>query len=105
MELLIFLDPPIYLNSSEHFSGINNTKDVTININNFTSNPPPHSFTWYKDGVKIQSNKRITVVNATSLVFNPLLQEDVGNYTVSAMNDIDTGNGSASIEVFCKLLA
>ena len=98
------LDPPMYLNSSEGLTGVNGTKNITININNFTANPEPNKFTWMKDGVGIKSNKRIKIINATSLNFNPLLQEDIGIYTVTAENDIGQGNGSASIDVLCELL-
>lgn len=69
---------------------------------NFTANPEPTNYTWTKDGKEMESSKRVTIVSATTLKFNPLLQEDIGMYSVMAENDIGTGNGTASIDVYCE---
>lgn len=85
-------------------TGRNGSSNVTINIPDFTSNPPPTKYTWYRNGKKMESSKRITIVNATALLFNPLLQEDYGNYTVRAENEVGDGNGTANIDVQCKYM-
>ena len=97
-------DPPIYFNDTGALVGLNNTANITLNLYGFTSNPSPSSYTWYRNGQEVTSNDRVKVVNATTLMFDPLLQEDAGIYTVHSENEIGSGNGTANIEVQCELV-
>ena len=100
--LLPISDPPIYFNYTGALVGMNGTANITLSLYDFTANPPPTSYTWYRNGKKITSNERVKVVSATALMFDTLLEEDAGIYTVHAVNEIGSGNGTANIEVQCE---
>ena len=92
----------MYFNATGQLSMIYGTKNATVNMFKYTSNPKITKFTWMKDGKEIKSTNLVTVINETALMFNPPLKDDKGTYTVTAENSIGSGDGSAILDVHCK---
>ena len=85
------------------------TKAVSYNGSNFTlmikdmrANPPVNSFSWKFDGKPLSNTSRIHIINATTIEFTPVTQDDIGNYTVIANNTEGSGEGMIGMDVYCK---
>ena len=71
-------------------------------ITDMRANPPVTSFSWEFDGNPLSNTSRIHIINATTIEFTPVTQDDIGNYTVIANNTEGSGEGMIGMDVYCK---
>ena len=81
-----------------HYNGSN----VTLKINDIRANPSVTSFSWKFEGKSLSNTSRIHIINATTIQFTPVTQDDIGNYTVIANNTEGSGEGMIGMDVYCK---
>ena len=65
------------------------------------ANPPVTSFSWEFDGKSLSNTSHIHI-NATTIQFTPVTQDDIGNYTVIANNTEGSGECVIEVGVYCK---
>ena len=70
--------------------------DQSVNVNDtllltcMVSGSEPISYQWLKDGVPLQDNRRMSVINNNSiLMLEPVEGNDFGWYQCNASNDVD----------------
>lgn len=66
---------------------------------------PPVSYQWYKNGKKINPTSRVSVETHekfSTLVFDPVEESSVGNYTCVVSSAHGKDNYSAYLTVRCK---
>ena len=78
------------------FSGA--TYQLTLHI---SSLPYPYKAIWTHNGTPINSSQYVTT--AHSILFNPLVPNDNGIYTVQSYNPAGNGSISFNLIVYCEL--
>lgn len=66
---------------------------------------PPVSYEWYKNGKKIKPSSYVSVEiheKLSTLVFDPVEESSIGNYTCRASSPHGTDNYSAYLTVRCE---
>ena len=96
----LYIDQPAYAAVGDYnkTEGLNLT--ILLTIDAF---PDPHTFNWYKDGLKLETTTERVMFGIDYIKFLPASLEDSGNYTVDATNDIGTGKTSFRVEILCTL--
>lgn len=100
MSLLFFLEPVISL-------GITGPEGNLIEYNsaNFTceGNGTISTTMWMKDNENLDSSSRITLLDDNrTLVIDPLLRSDTGNYQCNLSNPVSSSTAHYRILINCK---
>ena len=71
---------------------------------NYTATHPPSSFMWLKNGRPIEGDGARITLDHTGVTFSRVLQEDAGQYTVVAKNDMGKAKASSTLKGECHQL-
>ena len=105
------LGPPDLNDEFERTVIENSTVEIDVSGSGEEPFPFPQQFQWMKDGVNVTNSSRISY-GYPIVVFENVLREDIGNYTLTAANfrldneSLQVGNdtGSFFLDVFCKCI-
>lgn len=62
------------------------------------------TYTWRKNGVIISSSQRLSL-SVDSMRFDTVSRDDIGSYSVTAVDSLGNGTATISLDVYCKSIA